>query len=327
MNVVVYDRYGPPDTLRIVEQPDPHPGTGEMRVRVRAFTVTSEDCTFRRGSPWFSRLATGLFKPRNPVLGTEIAGVIDTLGEGVTEWREGDEVVADLGPGMGAYQEYVVLPEDGVIARRPTTLSLEVAVAIGGGFLTAIPFLREGAALKAGQSILINGAGGSVGSAAVQLAALFGAKVTAVVSTGSVDTVRELGAHEVVDYTRQKVSALTDRFDVIFDTAGKLRFADIRSRLTESGIFLSTVPSVPLLWQTMRANRSSGRRAKVLFTGLGKPADRRANLLELRDWVEEGQLRPLIDRHFTFADIRTAHAYVDPGHKKGNVIVTLGENA
>lgn len=303
MKAAVYDRYGPPDVVEIRDVPKPSPQPGEILIRVRAATVAAGDWRLRRPSPFLARLFNGLFRPKKvQVLGFELSGEVEEVGAGVSRFKPGDSVFAFTGFGFGAHAEYRCVREtsrkpqwDGLVAHKPANLSHEQAAATPVGALTAQYFLRK-SGLKKGQSILIHGASGSVGTFAVQLAKALGAEVTGVCSTANLELVRGLGADHVIDYSKEQISGSGRVYDVVFDAVGKLPSSTARSALARGG------------------TRESVRSSTKLDPG---------DLDLLKDLIEAGRLWPVIDRRFPLEQIVTAHEYVEAGHKKGNVVITM----
>lgn len=323
MRASVYERYGPPDVVRLSEVDTPVPGAGDVLIRVHATTVTSEDCTFRRGRPLVSRSATGWRRPRVQTLGSNLAGTVEAVGRGVERFSVGDRVVAASGATFGAHAEYACLPATGALAVVPPTMTFGDAVSVSSGGLTALPFLRDSGHLREGQRVLVNGASGAVGTAAVQLAKHFGADVTGVCSTTNVELVQELGADRVIDYTRADFTAGSEMYDVVFDTVGKSSFSRCRSVLKRPGIYLSTVLTAGIVLQMLRTARLSRKRAVIAFTGLRPDTDKAIDLAFLLALAEAGTMRPVIDRRYALDEIAEAHRYVDGGHKRGNVVIDV----
>ncbi|MBB3111812.1 NADPH:quinone reductase-like Zn-dependent oxidoreductase [Paenibacillus phyllosphaerae] len=319
MKAVLYGAYGPPDVLKIREVAKPVPKDHEILVKIHATSVTAGDCRMRRADPFAARLFNGLVKPsRVQTLGFELSGEVEAIGSKITRYQIGDAIFASCGFGFGAYAEYRCLPEDGIIALKPSNLDYTeaAAVPIGGG--TALRYLRAGG-IKPGQQVLIYGASGSVGTYAVQLAALFGAEVTAVCSTDNVAMVKALGAKHVIDYTKSDFSQFGEQYDLIFDTVGKSRFASGIKALKPQGYYVSSYsvglsPGVNGLWLRM----SSGKKLRTRTE-----REKQEDLLFLKARLEAGELRPVIDRCYSLEQIVEAHRYVDTGRKKGNVVIQV----
>ena len=319
MRAAAYSRYGTPDVVRVVSRDRPEPMAGEVLVRVAAASVTAADAAALAGRPLFSRLFFGLAGPRWPVLGSDFSGVVEKVGDGVTAIALGDEVWGASGAHFGSHAEFVVVSASGAIAPKPGIYSHVDAAAVLYGALTALPFLRDGAGLRAGQRILVNGASGGVGSAAVQLAAGRGAEVTAVCSGRSADLVRSLGAAHVIDYATDDFTSSGERWDVVFDAAGRSSYWKSRRVLAPSGIYLSTVPSIGILAATVLARG----RARILFTGMLPAAAVIADLAELAGLAASGALVPVVDSAFPLAEVVAAHELVAHGPKSGNVVLVM----
>ncbi|MDA0566462.1 NAD(P)-dependent alcohol dehydrogenase [Streptomonospora sp. S1-112] len=324
MRAVVCRRYGPPDVLDVARVPVPRAGDTDVLVRVEATTVDRADSAARMGSPVLARLAFGLRRPRNPVLGSAAAGVVAACGEGVGDLRVGDRVVGVTGTSFGAHAEYVVLARAGVTA-LPPAVSAESAVAIADGGLTALPFLRDHARLRAGQRVLVNGASGSVGSAAVQLAKHLGASVTGVCGPTNTEVVAGLGADEVIDRTAADFTRIAPRggFDLVFDAVGTSSFTRCRPLLKPGGAYLTPVPGAAVLLQTVWTARLGRHRAAVAFTGLRPVEARAADLDHLLGLTATGALKAVIDSRYPLAQAAQAHRRVDTGHKTGVVVLTV----
>jgi NADPH:quinone reductase-like Zn-dependent oxidoreductase len=321
MKAVVYDRFGPPEVLQLRDIPTPTPDNDEVLIRVRATTVTAAEADMRRGRPLWGRVIIGLVRPRRRmrVLGTELAGVIESIGDHVTRFRPGDEVFGFAGFRVGANAEYMCLGEASSLCIKPTNTSFEEAAAAVDGASTALFFLRDKAGIRRGDRVLIVGASGSVGSYAVQLAAEFGAKVTGVCSTRNVDFVNSLGAQRVIDYTRDDFTQTNESYDIVFDTAGKSSFAACRGTLASGGRYVATTGlSNYLLAFWTRLGGS-----KRVVTGMS--VDKSDALPFLRSLIEAGRLRIVIDRCYPMADIVEAHRHVDTGHKRGNVAIKVAD--
>lgn len=321
MKAVVYRRYGPPEVARLEDLDDPIPGDGELRVRIHASVVSAADRAFRSGKPFSARLFLGPTRPRLTVLGSVFAGAVDAVGAGVSRFRPGDLVVGVAGPRLGAHAEYICLPQTAALAPKPANLSHEEAVAACEGALTALPFLRDEAGLRSGQSIIINGAAGAVGSAGVQLARHMGAQVTAVCSATKADLMRGLGADAVIDYTTEDFTRLGATYDVVFDAVGTSSFGRCRRILRPGGIYLTTVPSLAIFAQQLWT-KLGRRRAGIAFTGMRAVTRVADDLRLLTELAQTGHLRPVIDGRYPFDRVADAYRRVETGHKSGSVVLT-----
>ncbi len=316
MKAIVYTKFGPPEVLQLKEVKTPEPKEHEVLVRIYATTVVKEDPDMR-ASPGFN----GFLKPRNPILGQELAGEVEVIGSAVTRFKPGDQVFGI--DSFGAYAEYKCMPEDKALALKPVNMSYEEAAAVPNGALTALPFLRDKGNIQSGQQVLIYGASGSVGTAAVQLARIFGAEVTGVCSTGNVEMVKSLGADEVIDYTKVDFSQNGKLYDIIFDTVGKLGFSRCKNALKPAGLYLTTVPTLQILPDLLGLARHSGKKARFMAAGLRSAKAKVKDLLVIKELVEAGQFKSVIDRCYPLEQMAEAHRYVGQGHKRGNVVITI----
>ena len=318
MKAVVCDQYGPPDILRLEDVERPVPGPDEVLIKIRATTVNRSDCHYRLGTPPFARLLTGLLRPRHRILGSELAGDVEAAGPAVTEFTPGDAVFGVRAWKFGAHAEYVCMRESAALTRKPAGVSYEEAAAVCDGVILALMGLRR-ADLRKGRSILVYGASGSIGTAAVQLARYFEADVTAVCNTKNVETVRSLGAGQVIDYTREDFTANGQTYDVIFDAVGKHSFGRCRDSLNPGGIFLAADQLhnlVLALWTSRIGDK------KVVFPI--PPRYTKRDVVFLKGLMEAGQYRAVIDRTYPLADVIEASRYVETGQKTGNVVLTVG---
>ena len=296
MKAVVYKKYGSPEVLELTDIPKPSPKKNELLIKIHATTVSAGDWRLRKADPFLARIFNGLFKPKRVnILGFELAGVVEAVGEKVTSLQKGDAVFASCGLRFGGYAEYTCLPENELIAFKPSNISFEQAAAIPIGGLTALRLLKQ-AGIKPGDQVLIYGASGSVGTFAVQIARAFGAEVTAVCSTSNVDMVYQLGAQQVIDYKKEDFTETERRFNIIVDAVGKTSKSAARHLLKPGGRYISVT---------------------------GSPKSAPDDLLVLKSLVETGKLVPVIDREYTLEQIRQAHTYVESFRKKGNVVIKV----
>lgn len=322
MKAVVYERYGPPDVLELKQVEKPAPKDNEVLIKIHATTVTSGDLRARSldvpaGFGLISRLVFGVFRPRQPILGSELAGEVEAVGKDVSKFKVGDPVFAFSDTDMGCYAEYRCMPEDGKLARKPGNLTYEQAAALSFGGTTALYFLRKGN-IQRGEKVLVNGASGAVGTACVQLARYLGADVTGVCSTANVERVKSLGATQVIDYIQEDFTQNGQTYDVIVDTVGTAPFSRSKASLNERGRLLLIFATLPDMLRTPWVSMTSKKKV-IAGVAFGKPED----LLFLAKLAEAGEFKPVIDRRYPLERIVEAHRYADTGRKKGNVIITL----
>ncbi|EAT10809.1 NAD(P)-dependent alcohol dehydrogenase [Bermanella marisrubri] len=326
MKAVMCPKYGDASVLCIADVPLPEVGPQQIRVKVVASSVTKADTMMRQGTPWYARLALGLRRPKHGITGTGFSGVVEALGADVSnvnigDVKVGDEVFGESGLTFSTNAEYVIVEQDAVILKKPSFLSHEEACVMCDGPLTSFNFLHNIAKLKPSQRILINGASGSLGSAAVQLAKAHGAYVIAVCSQSNHAWMYELGADECVDYRQQDLALLNQQVDVIYDTVGNLKFKQMQSVLADKGLFMSPVLSMNLLWHMMRTRSSQSKRAAFSATGMISPSQLKKDLKTLLSIYEEKTLQNYIDCRFDLKDASKAHDYVDSNRKKGSVVL------
>jgi NADPH:quinone reductase-like Zn-dependent oxidoreductase len=318
MKAIVYTRFGPPDVLQLQEVEKPTPKDKEVLIKIHATTVAKEDPDLR-ASPGFN----GFRKPRNPILGQELAGEVEAIGRDVTRFKPGDQVFG-IGA-FGAHAEYKCMPEDGALAIKPANMSYEEAASVPNGALTALPFLRDQGNIKSEQTVLIYGASGSVGTAAVQLAKYYGAEVTGVCSTANLEMIQSLGADKVVDYTKEDFTQSGETYDIVFDAVGKLSFSRCKGSLTASGVYLTTGIMPENMLHVLWTSIAGGKKAKFAATGLRSAEKKTKDLLFLKELIEAGKIKAVIDRRYSLTQMAEAHRYVEQGHKKGNVVITVVE--
>jgi 2-desacetyl-2-hydroxyethyl bacteriochlorophyllide A dehydrogenase len=325
MKAIVYTKYGTPDVLQLKDVEKPTPENNEVLIRIYATTVTAGDCEMR--SPkipnliWLIvRIYFGLIRPRKQILGTYLAGEIEAVGKDVKLFRKGDQIFASTGARFGAHAEYMCLPEDGVVAIKPADMTYEEAAAVPIG-LDALHYLRKGN-IQSGQKVLINGACGSIGTIAVQLAKYFGAEVTGVDSTEKLDMLRSIGADHVIDYTQEDFAKNGETYDVILDMVCKSSFSRSVRSLKQNGRYLLANPAglsqmVRGLWTSIISSK------KVIFEFASYKSE---DLIFLKELIEVGKIKPVIDRRYLLEQTAQAHRYVETGHKEGNVVITVEHN-
>ncbi|NDI34114.1 NAD(P)-dependent alcohol dehydrogenase [Chengkuizengella sediminis] len=321
MKAITCTKYGSPDVLQLKEVVKPTPKDNEVMIKVYETIVSPVDCAFRKGEPFISRFFTGLTRPKNTIPGFLLSGEIQEVGKDVKSFKKGDQVIASTM--FGANAEYICLPEEGELAIKPINITYEDAAAVCDGALTALPFLRDTANIQSGQKVLINGASGSIGTSAIQLAKYYGAEVTGVCSTTNLELVKSLGADKVIDYTKEDFTKTGQTYDIIFDTVGKSSFSRCKRSLKQSGVYLSTVLTLSIILPMLWTSKIGSKKAIISFTGLRPSSEKTEDLKFLKELIEAGAIRSVIDRRYPFEQIEEAHRYVEKGHKKGSVIITL----
>jgi len=333
MKAIVYTKYGSPDVLQLKEVEKPTPKDNEILIRVYATPVNYGDIiarNFSNISPsefnmpmllWLpARISFGLRKPKNPILGSEFAGEIEAIGKGVKKFRKGDQVFAYRGMSMGANAEYLCMPEDGMVGVKPANMTYEEAACVPYGGIMALSLLRK-VNIQSGQKVLINGASGGIGSLAVQLAKYYGAEVTGVCSTPRLELVKSLGADKVIDYTKEDFTKNGERYDLIFDILGRSSFSRCKGSLTQNGRYLLASFKMRKLFQ-MLGTSIIGSKKVICAVASEKSED----IIFLKELVEAGKIRSVIDRCYPLEQTAEAHRYVEKGQKKGNVVITVEHN-
>lgn len=322
MKAITYTRYGSPDVLRLEEVETPTPSANEVLVKIYAASVNAYDWRYVRADPFLVRLVGGLFRPRNPRLGADIAGRVEAVGNDVTQFQPGDEIYGDLAAsGNGAFAEYVAVPEQ-AIALKPANLTFEQAAAVPMAAVTALQALRDGGKIRAGHNVLINGASGGVGTFAVQIAKAFGAEVTAVCSTRNVEMVRSLGADHIVDYKREDITRSAQRYDLILAVNGYHPLSAYRRLLRPEGRYVMAGGEGAQLFEALLFGPLMslvGRTRLAPFSATPRSKD----LLVMKELLEAGKVVPVIDRCYPLGETAEAIRYLEDGHARGKVVITV----
>jgi len=327
MRAVLHTKYGPPDELQLKEVETPVPKADEVLVKIHATTVTTSDCNIRNST--FTpkmfvvpmRMQLGITKPKNNILGVDLSGEIEAVGSNVKRFKEGDQVCGTPDHALGAHAEYTCMPENGVLMEKPVNTTWEEAACIPLAGNTALYFIRDLGDIQVGQKVLINGASGGIGTFAVQLANYYQAHVTGVCSTTNVEMVKSLGADKVIDYTQEDFTASGETYDVIFDVVGKISYSRSKNSLKEGGLFLTTLPTMTIILQSIQTSIIGSKKVKF-----GDAVPKLENLIFLKELTEAGKLKPVIDRSYPLEQTVEAFRYVEKGHKKGNVVLTVEHN-
>ncbi len=323
MKAIVCTKYGPPDVLKLKDVERPVPKNNQILIKIVATSVTAADYRIRglnvpTGFGLLMRIVMGFRKPRKRILGMNLSGVVDAVGKDIKLFKEGDPVFGTSGMDFGAYAEYICMPEPGLLAMKPNVMTYEEAAAFPFGALTALSFLRDKGNIQGGEKILIYGASGAVGTAAVQLAKYYDTDVTGVCSTTNLEMVKSLGADRVIDYTKEDFTNNGETYDIIFDTVGKTSISRCKSSLTQKGRYLAAVAGLPqyaqMLWNSMIGSKK--------FTG-GVASENKEDFIFLKELIESGNIKTVIDRCYSLEQTAEAHRYAEKGHKKGNVVITV----
>jgi NADPH:quinone reductase-like Zn-dependent oxidoreductase len=341
MKAVVYTEYGPPEVLQLKEVEKPTPKDNEALIRVYAASVNYGDLIardFRHITPrkfnmpflfWLiAKISFGLRKPKIKILGSEFAGEIEATGKDVKRFKEGDQVFGYLGQSMGAYAEYLCMPEDGVVASKPANMTYEEAAVVPMGAIMALNLLREKGNIQPGQKVLVNGASGGIGSAAVQIAKYFGAEVTGVCGTPRLEFVKSLGADKVIDYTQEDFTQNGETYDLIFDILGKSSFSRSKNSLSQNGRYLlasfKMKQLVQMLWTSMIGRLPGRQTSKKVICAIAPGSTE--DLISVKELIEAGKIKSIVDRSFPLEQAAEAHQYVEKGHKKGHVVISVEHN-
>jgi NADPH:quinone reductase-like Zn-dependent oxidoreductase len=322
MKAIVCTEYGPPDVLQLKEVEKPTPEEDEVLVKVHAASVNSADATMSRGEPFLARLWSGFLKPKYQILGSDIAGRVEAVGNNVMQFQPGDEIFGDIsGCGWGGFAEYVSVPED-VLALKPANLTFEEAATVPQAAVVALQGLRDKGQIESGQHVLINGASGGIGTFAVQIAKSFGAEVTGVCSTRNLDMVRSIGADHVIDYTQEDFTKNGQRYDLIFTVVGYHSIFDYRRALTATGIYIGSTNATALIFQVMLLGpfiSMTGNKKMVILMAKANIED----LVFLKELLEAGKVVPVIDRRYPLSEVPDAVRYYGKGHSQGKVVITV----
>jgi NADPH:quinone reductase-like Zn-dependent oxidoreductase len=324
MKAIVHTKYGPPDELQLMEVEKPVPGDNDVLIKIHATTVTTTDCNARnftfvpKSFMFLARVMFGFKKPKINILGIDLAGEIEAAGKDVKLFKKGDQVFGSPGTKFGGHAEYRCVPENGALAIKPSQMRWEEAAAISLAGNTALFFIRDLAKIQAGQKILIHGASGAIGTYAVQLAKYYGAEVTGVCSATNAEMVKSLGADKVIDYTKEDFTKSNERYDFVFNVVGKTSFSQSKSILKQKGIYLENMPELKDFLKMMWTSIIGGKKIKG-----GVSTERAENLKFFIELLESGKLKPVIDRSFPLEKTAEAFQYVELGHKKGNVVITV----
>ena len=326
MKAIVYTKYGPPDVLNLEEVRDPTPGEDEVLVKVLAASTNAADWHLMRADPFLVRLmGLGLLKPKNRILGADIAGRVEAVGRNVTQFQPGDEVFGDLsGCGFGGFAEYVCATED-ALALKPANVSFEEAAAVPLAAVTALQGLRDKGRIQPGQKVLINGASGGVGTSAVQIAGTFGAEVTGVCSTSKLDLVRSIGADHVIDYTREDFTKNGQQYDLILAANGYHPISDYKRALSPGGTYIMTGGSGAQMFQAMTLGPLTSMAGSKKMGNLTMKQNK-ADLVSTKELLEGGGITPVIDRTYSLSEVPEAIRYLEEGHAKGKVVITVAQN-
>ncbi len=323
MKAVLVTRYGKSDVLSIKEVKTPSPKNNEVLIKIYSAALNSTDPVFRKGKPYISRIFTGLLKPKYSIPGDVLAGEVISRGNDVSKFEIGDRVYGYTTETLGAHAEYKCLPESAPIIKIPANIKYDEAAGIVDGGHTALVFLKEMGRIASQQKILIYGASGSVGTAAIQIAISCGAEVTGVCSTKNIEMIKSLGVKKVIDYTKNDFTQEDKKYDIIFDTVAKKSLSQCKSSLTKNGIYLTTYPKIEVLLKGLFQSKSKGKRAFFIAAGMKPATEKIKNLRSISELMKNGKIKVVIGKRFPMEEIAEAHEYVETGHKKGNAIINI----
>ena len=324
MKAIISTKYGGPEILELQEIDKPIPKENEVLVKIKSSSITTAETMMRTGYPLIGRLFMGYFKPKNQISGTGFSGTIEAIGQHVQQFNLGDNVFGESLDTFGTYAEYICIDEGGIIALKPNSLSHEESAVVGDGPITSLNFLRNLGKIKAHHSILILGASGSLGTAAVQLAKNLGARVTGVSSAKNMELVKSLGADHVIDYNKQDFSTNGKNYDIIYDTIRASSFGKCKNSLTNDGVYMCPVLGFRLLFQMLFTSVFDTKKAKFSATGMLPHKVIRQYLQEITQLMELGKMRSIISKRYTLEQIPDAHRHIEEGHKIGNIVVSFG---
>jgi NADPH:quinone reductase-like Zn-dependent oxidoreductase len=324
LKAIVCERYGSPDVLEFKEIEKPIPKDDEVLVKVRAASVNALDWHYMRATPFPMRFVSGLLKPKNKILGADVAGIVETVGKNVSKFKPGDEVFGDMSPlGLGAFAEYVIFPENGVLALKPSNIKFEEAAAVPAAGVSALQGIRDKGKIQSGQKVLINGASGGVGTFSVQIAKSYGTEVTGVTSTKNLDMVRSIGANHVIDYTQEDFTKNGHEYDLIIDNVGNRSASDLKRVLAPNGTCVIIGYSSPtlLLQHSIIGSLKSRNGKKIGMMGEAKANIKDLNFL--KELLETNKVKPVIDRLYPLSETAEAVRYIETGHARGKIVITM----
>jgi NADPH:quinone reductase-like Zn-dependent oxidoreductase len=326
MKAIVYTEYGSPDVLHLKDVGKPVPADAEVLVKVQAVSVNAADLHLLRADPFLIRLSSGFLKPKHTILGSDIAGRVEAVGSSVTQFKPGDEVFGDISAcGWGGFAEYVCVRENALVL-KPTNLSFEQAAAVPMAAVTALQGIRHAGQIRPGQKVLINGASGGVGTFAVQLAKSFGAEVTAVCSTRNLETARSIGADHVIDYTKEDFATNGQQYDLILAANGDRSISDYKRALSPKGVYVQTGGSMGQMTQAMIQGPWISMTGSKKMGNMGVAKPNQNDLAFMKELLETGKVKPVIDRCYPLSEVPAALRYLEEGHARGKVVITVAEN-